>query len=376
MQKGAICGADYVSFDTAVVRSRAVRGRPRTPVVRWPALAFGLVLALTLPASGSAGPGATLLQRAAGLRGENSTLAARSSSALLGLYSLDARLSRAGAEVTALDAQVARLGQQRDELRLRARIVRHALTISEQRLAFRLRQLYEQDQADPLAIILGASSLDEVMTGIDGLQRTARADQSIVVAARAQRRTLVGLTRRLAAREASLQAARAEAAARATALQQAEAERRSYLASLAAKQQLNRAQIGSLEQQAGAIAARAQVLTSARAAAQPFPTATTPAAAPTVSPVAPPAGEHQMTVVATGYALRGRTSTGAPTGPGIVAVDPGVIPLGSHLSIPGYGEGVAADTGPGVQGASIDLWFASEAQALSWGRRTVTITVR
>ena len=59
-----------------------------------------------------------------------------------------------------------------------------------------------------------------------------------------------------------------------------------------------------------------------------------------------------------------------------MAVDPGLIPLGTKLSIPGYGEGVAADTGGAVRGPTIDLWFPTIAQALAWGRRTVTITLR
>ena len=80
-------------------------------------------------------------------------------------------------------------------------------------------------------------------------------------------------------------------------------------------------------------------------------------------------------MLATGYAIHGHTATGLPTGPGIVAVDPSVIPLGTHMTIPGYGEGVAADTGGAVRGAVIDLWFANLAQALAWGRRTVTITL-
>jgi 3D (Asp-Asp-Asp) domain-containing protein len=60
---------------------------------------------------------------------------------------------------------------------------------------------------------------------------------------------------------------------------------------------------------------------------------------------------------------------------GIVAVDPTVIPLGTRMTIPGYGEGVAADVGSGVRGATIDLWFPTIAQAYAWGRRTVTITL-
>jgi 3D (Asp-Asp-Asp) domain-containing protein len=59
----------------------------------------------------------------------------------------------------------------------------------------------------------------------------------------------------------------------------------------------------------------------------------------------------------------------------VVAVDPAVIALGTRLTIPGYGEGVAADTGTAVQGNTIDLWFPTLSDAMAWGRRTVTITL-
>jgi 3D (Asp-Asp-Asp) domain-containing protein len=52
-----------------------------------------------------------------------------------------------------------------------------------------------------------------------------------------------------------------------------------------------------------------------------------------------------------------------------------VIPLGSRLSIPGYGLGVATDTGGAIQGARIDIWFPTLVQARTWGTRAVTITV-
>jgi len=45
------------------------------------------------------------------------------------------------------------------------------------------------------------------------------------------------------------------------------------------------------------------------------------------------------------------------------------------MTIPGYGEGVAADTGSAVHGATIDLWFPTLAQARAWGRRSVTVTL-
>jgi 3D (Asp-Asp-Asp) domain-containing protein len=82
---------------------------------------------------------------------------------------------------------------------------------------------------------------------------------------------------------------------------------------------------------------------------------------------------RSLTVVATGYALGGRTATGLPVGWGVAAVDPSVIPLGTHMTVPGYGEAVAADVGGAVRGAVLDLWFPTVAQANAWGRRSVTV---
>ena len=82
-----------------------------------------------------------------------------------------------------------------------------------------------------------------------------------------------------------------------------------------------------------------------------------------------------ITVVATGYSIHGHTATGLPTGWGVAAVDPSVIPLGTRFTVPGYGEAVAADVGSGIRGAEIDLWFPTVAGALAWGRRTVTVTL-
>lgn len=53
----------------------------------------------------------------------------------------------------------------------------------------------------------------------------------------------------------------------------------------------------------------------------------------------------------------GITSTGVPVTKGIVAVDPSVIPYGTRMYIPGYGFGVAADTGGAIVGNIIDLGF-------------------
>lgn len=56
----------------------------------------------------------------------------------------------------------------------------------------------------------------------------------------------------------------------------------------------------------------------------------------------------------------GYTSTGLWAERGVVAVDPRVIPLYTHLYIPEYGLALAGDTGGAVRGSVIDLAFAEE----------------
>jgi len=53
----------------------------------------------------------------------------------------------------------------------------------------------------------------------------------------------------------------------------------------------------------------------------------------------------------------GRTATGMAMRKGIVAVDPRVIDLGSRVYVPGYGVGLAGDTGGAIKGKRIDLGF-------------------
>ena len=71
----------------------------------------------------------------------------------------------------------------------------------------------------------------------------------------------------------------------------------------------------------------------------------------------------------------GITATGLVARHGIVAVDPNVIPLGSRVFIPGYGEAIAADTGGAIRGNKIDLCMESYNEAIQFGRRNVEVFV-
>jgi 3D (Asp-Asp-Asp) domain-containing protein len=88
--------------------------------------------------------------------------------------------------------------------------------------------------------------------------------------------------------------------------------------------------------------------------------------------------QRALEMVATAYTAdcigcSGITAIGRPAGHGIVAVDPSVIPLGTHLFIPGYGLAIAGDTGGSIHGNRIDLGFNSLRDAMLFGRREITV---
>lgn len=80
-------------------------------------------------------------------------------------------------------------------------------------------------------------------------------------------------------------------------------------------------------------------------------------------------------LLVTAFCLHGTTATGTQAGPGTVAVDPRLIPFGSTLRIPGYGTGVARDTGGGIKGRHIDVWLASCGAARQWGARWLRVSI-
>jgi 3D (Asp-Asp-Asp) domain-containing protein/peptidoglycan hydrolase CwlO-like protein len=317
---------------------------------------FSTVASLQLPAASGADSPSGLRQQADSLREQNGSLRAQERAAWLSLVSLETRLEQSRAALTRLTARTERIEREREVAELQLGIARRAVRISEQRLAMRLRALYEHGETDPLAVVLGATSLNEAIEGLESLDRAAGQDRDYIRQAKSARAKLISVTRVLAEREAAARQAQEAAAVTAAALARARSERTAALAQLRAQRQANAAQASSLDAQARTLASVA-------------PTRSTLPATP------PVAGGKTLTVTATGYALSGTTATGVPVGWGVVAVDPGVIPLGTSMTIPGYGEGVAADTGGAIGGARIDLWFPTRAEALAWGSRTVTITL-
>jgi 3D (Asp-Asp-Asp) domain-containing protein/DNA repair exonuclease SbcCD ATPase subunit len=308
------------------------------------------------PASG-AGTHSIHRQQAAELRRENATLSQRIQGATLDLYALDSKLRQVQAQLSSLNTQRAEIARERQSVRRQLAVTQQNVHRAQRHVAILVHTLYEQQSNDALAVVLDARSLDEAIAGLDELGRSARANEQVAARSRDAQRALGALASKLAQQDARMRALQDAAARTAASLAGADQTRRQYLAALANQRRLNDGEIAAIEAQAQA---------SATAAAS---------APPASLPVQTTTGTGTLAVTATGYAMGGTTAAGLPVGWGTVAVDPSVIPLGTRLTIPGYGQGVAADTGAAVQGAAIDLWFPTVREARAWGRRVITITL-
>ncbi|MEW6621212.1 MAG: 3D domain-containing protein [bacterium] len=69
------------------------------------------------------------------------------------------------------------------------------------------------------------------------------------------------------------------------------------------------------------------------------------------------------------------TSIGLKARYGIIAVDPGVIPLRTKLYVEGYGYGIAGDTGSAIKGNRIDLCFNTHQEAIRYGKKNVKVYI-
>jgi cystine transport system substrate-binding protein len=326
-----------------------------------------LCLLVLQPAAGS-GPSSSI----AGLKSDDADLAAKSRAAVLELYSLDARLAAAQRRLSRLQTAEQQLAFQRASLAHELRIARVDARLSQNRLAVRLRFLYEHGGTSSLDVLMGATSLEDALTQLDDFDRVAAANASVLLQVQSSSRHLEALRLAIGARVRALAETTTAAAHTVTELQQLRAGRVAYISELATKRSLDAARIARITAEAQAATIRSEALAAAPATQSAGPVLT----AATVTPAAPAVpGARTLTVVATGYDLPGHTSTGLPVGWGIAAVDPSVIPLGTHLVVPGYGVAVAADTGGSITGTTIDLWFPTAAQAYAWGRRTVTISL-
>ena len=132
---------------------------------------------------------------------------------------------------------------------------------------------------------------------------------------------------------------------------------------------------------------------SGPAPARPVATAARPAPAkPLVKAIIESAGPktRAMRMLVTAYCpctkccgenARGITASGKSVlanGSQFVAADTDVLPMYSHVSIPGYAGGASVpvlDRGGAIKGNRLDVYFVSHKQAQAWGKKWLTVTV-
>jgi 3D (Asp-Asp-Asp) domain-containing protein len=340
--------AAFVWYGPALVETAPTRSTLRLA---------GILLALALggvSVAAAARPGDSL-------RTQVSALDTRTHRALLELYALDSRLHAAEVRASSLEVEMASLRREQLVLSQQLGVTRHTLVLSQRQLGKNLSLLYKEGDVSALAVVLGSSSLDDALTRLDALNRVVYQSEQVVLITTNAKSQLGKLCATLSARRARLDADLADARANERTLAAARNGRLSFISGLRREARFKTARIRDLEATAQRVVDKSDELAAVEVVSQ--------AVAPAV------ASARTIVVSTTGYSLSGRTATGMPVGRGVVAVDPSVIPLGTRLSIPGYGEAVAADVGGAVRGNTIDLWFPTLAQARAWGRRTVTIAL-
>ena len=349
---------------------------------RWQLL--GAALAVTVLITASA-PSSGVAESAPALQAQAASLSRSEAAALLELYAAESSLARAQANLSRLEERSARLARTEKSAHRQAEIVRRSLAASQRRVAVLLRDLYVQGEPDPISVILGATSLDEAVAGIEGLSRATALNERLAIEAGQKSRRLGRLQARLAHQRASLNLSRSAARTGAERLATAVAGRRETIDAVRRRRSLTAQRLTALQSQAREAERLSADLTAgstqsgaanAGAASEDTPDAPTETAAVTPAPPAPAsAGTRTLVADVVAYHLPGKTASGLPVGVGVIAVDPTVIPLGTRLFVPGYGPAVAADVGSAIRGNIIDLWMPTTAQARAWGRRTVTITI-
>ena len=210
------------------------------------AVCVAVLAALLLPAASGADSPSKLRERAQTLRAQNGSLSTQAEAAWLSSVSLGTRLEQTRAALVRLRARTQAIAGERAEAEESLRLARRTIAVSEQRLADRLRVLYEQGDADPMAVLVGAKSLDDAISGLENLHRVAGQDRSVIEQAEAARARLVLATHRLAEQEAQARQTEAATAATVAALDAARRERESLLASLTAKRNSNARTLSSL----------------------------------------------------------------------------------------------------------------------------------
>ena len=320
------------------------------------------ILTLLIIASASVTPTSAL-----GQTGQIDDLQSRS-------QELDAAYQQALAELVAVDSEVGRYNAEINVSSQRLAEVQTSIAAEEQRLEETQRQLadrqgflekrlrgaYKSDDAGYLEVVMGAGDFSELINRLDMINIIAEDDRQLIDSFEDSKSQVEENLASLSANQQELAGLLASLDSSRQNLVAAQARQQGAVASIQSERQMADSQISQLQADAASIESSMGQIQGESYASGGYS--------------APPAGGSSFSMTATAYCLGGRTATGMPVGRGVIAVDPGVIPLGSRVHVSGYGDAIAADTGGAIGGNRIDVWLPC-GEAYAWGVRSVTVTV-
>ncbi|MEY8765029.1 MULTISPECIES: 3D domain-containing protein [Clostridium] len=232
----------------------------------------------------------------------------------------------------------------------------------------RVRAMYVNGTSGYLEIILSSKDFSDFLSRIDTITKVIKFDNGVIAKLKKNELAIEQEKKNLNDENIKLQSLKTSNETILSKLNSNIREQKSLLASTTVKEQ----KLLAAQSEQAAAARASHSTTVAMAGKQALSRGSTGSA--------PSSSSKVLTMQATAYCDNGYTATGVPTrrnsgGYSTIAVDPRVIPLGSRVYVQGYGYAIAADTGGAINGNIIDLYVPTQAEAESWGRRTVTVYV-
>ncbi|MBP2032063.1 peptidoglycan hydrolase CwlO-like protein [Clostridium algifaecis] len=228
----------------------------------------------------------------------------------------------------------------------------------------RVRAMYMSGMDGYLNVLLSSNNLSDFMSRMDTISKVIRFDKNIMAKLKQDRQAISSQKENLVQENNSLQALKSSNENTLSKLNKDIQEQKSLLASATEKE----SELSAAQNSSNSNSSKAELAYNSNNATLSRGTSGSVSAS------------KSITVNATAYSGDGITASGTSTvrnsgGYSTIAVDPRVIPLGSRVYVEGYGYAVADDTGGAIKGNRIDVFFPSEAEAESWGVRSVTVYI-
>ncbi len=227
---------------------------------------------------------------------------------------------------------------------------------------------YKSNGVSYLSVVMGAHSFKDFLNRVDAMNTIAESDRQLISSVFDAKKAVEDDLSDLSSKQHQFDSLLQSLNANQQQLVAARTQQQSVVDAIKSQKQENDSQLAQLQAQAASIDAKmSEIQSQGQSVSQ--------TGGSNSGSGSSQGGGSTITVVATAYCLAGDTATGMPTGRGIIAVDPSVIPLGSRVYVSGYGEAIAADTGGAIIGNRIDVWLPC-GEAEDWGSRTVTVTIQ